>query len=498
MKQPTAPGYRRSYSATEKYACLEPVLAGRQSEHHAAQLAGVAYRTVQRWLSQYKQHGLAGLDTACRADQKKPRPINTEWQEVTRALALARPAYQISDIYAWMVNQATLTKQTPPTYPTVRRWFSQLEPALLVLARKGSEAYRQECELVYRWETASPNALWQADHTPLDVAVVDDKGRVVRPWLTLIEDDYSRCVCGFYLSVDHPNALHTALALRHAIYPKGKATWPVCGIPQRLYTDRGRDFLSKHLAEICLRLHIEVVRTRPRRPRGKGKVERLFGSLNTGLLRTLPGYTKAPAPDPSPSLLTLKQLEAKLEAFITDVYLVRAHRSTGQPPLERWQAGGFVPQQPPDWSILDTLLLTVSRPRRILKDGIHFRGLRYLSTVLTAYVGEWVTIRYDPRDLAEIRVYLGEACIGKAVCVLISDQTVSLKELDKARRQVNADRRTKLRQARNYLDALTSVTPPADASVATPAPEVVPVVELLTPTPPSTGLKLYAYGHRTE
>jgi hypothetical protein len=30
-------------------------------------------------------------------------------------------------------------------------------------------------------------------------------------------------------------------------------------------------------------------------------------------------------------------------------------------------------------------------------DGIHVQGLRYLDLTLAAYVGERVTIRYDPR-----------------------------------------------------------------------------------------------------
>jgi len=54
---------------------------------------------------------------------------------------------------------------------------------------------------------------------------------------------------------------------------------------------------------------------------------------------------------------------------------------------------------------LDLLLLTVAKPRKVHPDGIRFQGLRYLDPVLAAYAGESVIIRYDPRDLAEIRVF---------------------------------------------------------------------------------------------
>ncbi len=52
---------------------------------------------------------------------------------------------------------------------------------------------------------------------------------------------------------------------------------------------------------------------------------------------------------------------------------------------------------PDSLEVLDLLLLTVSTPRKVQRDGIHLHGLRYFSLTLAAYVGEPVTIRYDPR-----------------------------------------------------------------------------------------------------
>jgi Mu transposase, C-terminal len=40
---------------------------------------------------------------------------------------------------------------------------------------------------------------------------------------------------------------------------------------------------------------------------------------------------------------------------------------------------------------------------------------RYVSPVLAAYVGETVTIRYDPRDAAEVRVYDGDEFLCRAI-----------------------------------------------------------------------------------
>src|SRR5512147_735491 len=92
---------------------------------------------------------------------------------------------------------------------------------------------------------------------------------------------------------------------------------------------------------------------------------------------------------------------------------------------------------------LDLLLLTVVKPRKIQQDGICFEGFRYIDPLLAAYVGESVTIRYDPRDIAEIRVYYQDAFLCRAVCQELAGETVSLREIIRARNK----RRQELRQA---------------------------------------------------
>lgn len=55
---------------------------------------------------------------------------------------------------------------------------------------------------------------------------------------------------------------------------------------------------------------------------------------------------------------------------------------------------------------LDELLVMVAKDRMVQRDGIRFQGLRYLDPTLAAYVGEHVTVRYDPRDITEIRCFI--------------------------------------------------------------------------------------------
>lgn len=153
------------------------------------------------------------------------------------------------------------------------------------------------------------------------------------------------------------------------------------------------------------------------------------------------------------------------------------HGETGVAPQARWEAGGFLPRHPDTLEQLDLLLLTMPRARRIHQDGVHFQGFRYIDLTLAAYVGEAVIVRYDPRDLAEIRVYHVGRFVCRAICQELAGQTISLKEIIRAR---NARRR----QLREHIGARTSV---ADQLLPRPRPQT----PAGAPTPMPARLKRY-------
>ena len=119
---------------------------------------------------------------------------------------------------------------------------------MVTLALEGPASYRDRHELVFRHRAERPNALWQVDHTELDILIAGAGGKPERPWLTTVMDDYSRAICGYMVFEGAPSAMNTALALRQAIWPKSDPAWPMCGIPDLLYVDHGSDFTSDHLA----------------------------------------------------------------------------------------------------------------------------------------------------------------------------------------------------------------------------------------------------------
>src|SRR5215218_6269153 len=135
-------------------------------------------------------------------------------------------------------------------------------------------------------------------------------------------------------------------------------------------------------------------------PQGRGKIERFFGTITSELLPSLPRHLAHGANRPAtPPALSLASSTTRSAGFIVDDYHAREHSETREPPAARRLAGGWLPRLPESLEQLDLLVLTVAKPRVVHRDGIRFQRLRYLDLTLAAYVGEPVTIPYDPRDL---------------------------------------------------------------------------------------------------
>ncbi len=467
--------------AWERYERIRPCLDAGVPATAIAKQAGISARTVERWVAHYRRDGLAGLVRAPRVDRGQRR-FPADLVHLIEGLALRKPPPTAAAVYRQVVTVAAREGWPPPSYSTVYAVIRRLDPALVTLAHEGTKAYRLAFDLLYRREATGPNDLWQADHTPLDLWVYDERGTPARPWLTVILDDYSRAVAAYRLNLSVPTALNTALALRDAIGRKSDSRWHVCGIPQTFYTDHGSDFTSHHIEQVALDLKMVLVFSEPGMPRGRGRIERFFQTINQLFLCTLPGYAPNGAP-PGASLLPLPELDTRLRDFLLDDYHQRIHSETRTAPQARWEASGFLPHLPESAEHLDLLLLTVTKARKVRQDGIHFHGMRYLDLTLAAYIGEAVTIRYDPQDMAEIRVYHEGRFLCRAVCQELAGETISLKELIKTRDA----RRRELRETLTERAALLEQLLPRPQ----PEPRVAEQEPIVASLPRTARLKRY-------
>ena len=436
----------------------------------AARNAGVPIRTARRWLARFRNAGPVGLATKPRSDAGA-RKIARELVELIEGMAFTKPRQSAATIYRRVAAVACERGWRAPSYGTVHAIIAGLNPAALTLAHEGEAAFRDRYELVHRHRADQPNATWQADHTQLDILILDSNSKEARPWLTTVIDDHSRAVAGYMVFLGAPSALNTSLALRQAIWRKARPDWHVCGIPDVLHVDHGSDFTSVHLDQAAADLRIRLIYSAVARPQGRGKIERLFRTINTELLAELPGTLRDGKPGLRPRL-SLAELDTAVGAFVVSTYNARQHSAIGMSPLDAWRGDGWLPRMPDSLEELDTLLVMVAKPRTVHRDGIHFEGLRFFDPTLAAYVGEPVTIRYDPRDVGEVRVFYRNVFLCRAVSPEYAGQSITLKDVQAARsahrRALRSEIREKRARVADYLPATPQATGPS-STLPTPA-----------------------------
>jgi len=334
--------------ALQRFALLRPHLEDGVPLTVIARTTAAPLGTLRRWARSYRAEGMAGLQRKPRRDAGSRRSVDEQTIALIQGIALSVPRQSIANIHRQVLALIERDGGKPPSYATVWAIVKAIEPAMTILAHRGPKTYADMFDLLHRREADGPNAVWQADHTQLDILVRDELGALVRPWLTVVIDDFSRAIAACRLFTTAPSALQTALALRDAIWRKTDPTWPVCGIPESLYTDHGSDFTSRHIEWVCTDLKIRLIFSRPGRLRGRGRIERFFSTINQRVLSELPGYLAGGAkPEPTLSLSALDQI---IRQFVVHDYHHAPHGGTGVAPVARWQQGGFLPRVPDIWS----------------------------------------------------------------------------------------------------------------------------------------------------
>jgi putative transposase len=144
--------------------------------------------------------------------------------------------------------------------------------------------------------------------------------------------------------------------------------------------------------------------------------------------------------------VSLSDLDQAVTDYITGTYNVRIHREIRQTPLDAWRGKGFLPRLPESLEELDLLLVMHAKPSTVRRDGVRFQGLRYGNATLAVYVGEAVTIRYDPRDLSEIRIFHHNQFLCRAVSEEHACEVLTLKDIQAARRAYRQSLRTTINE----------------------------------------------------
>jgi putative transposase len=282
---------------------------------------------------------------------------------------------------------------------------------------QGKEQFVQTTDgIIYFNQT---NEVFQADHTPSDILLVDQDGNEIgSPYVTTVMECTSGCIAGFYLGFRQPSSHEVALALRHAILPKTyapeygiKHPWICRGVPKYLVTDRAKEFKSQHLRQIASELGIEL-RLRAYPSQG-GLIESGFDQFNKELISTLPGYKgsniqKRPEDAEKYACITIEEYEREFIRYLCNRYNWNLYpRIQDQPRIVRWEDKLFEPPNVPDERRLDLCLLKRKKSAKVQKFGtVQFASEIYEGDCLSGY--KKISLRYDPGNIMYILAYTEE------------------------------------------------------------------------------------------
>jgi transposase InsO family protein len=348
-------------------------IAERTHDHPVRGLIRIGPGTIEEWLYIYKREGFDGLLPAGREDRGKSRAIDENLAEKIEVLAKGRPDLDGRGILSEIKGQIKDGGKIPS--------LSTLYRFLRARGLDQRRAPPRQDHRAFAFDLAGD--CWQGDvmYGP-SIPALDGTRR--KTYLIAILDDATRVIAHaqFYLA-EHLRSLKDCL--KQALLKRG--------LPRRLYFDNGKIFRSRMILQLCARLGVHLIHTRPYRPQGRAKLERWFLTVRRSFL-------------PRVDLDRLDGLDALnrlLFAWIEGEYHVSAHRGLGgETPLDRWvKLSESIRALPRDVDLDELFLEETSR--RVAKDGtISLHGKIF--EVGPSWIGLRVTAHYDPFDLRKVLI----------------------------------------------------------------------------------------------
>lgn len=341
----------------------------------------IAQRTLEDWYYLFKKGGFDGLKPKHRSDRGMPRRLSADQQRWILERVRSFPGVPVKLLYRqW--------KQADPTLPAlsaIYRWLEQND----LDAQGRRYLLRQNIPGPTKaFEAPGVNDLWIVDFSPGPFLALHPK--TIATHLCLLIDDHSRLI---------PYASYSKAADTQALLGCLKEALRRRGLPRKLYADNGGPFVNQHLKIVCANLGIRLIHSRPGKPWSRGKVERMF--------RTLQQDFEAGLRLPGQGVGSLEELNGKLAVWLQEVYHPRPHEGLGESPQERFARSLPLLRTLDPHLDLDRLFFT--RIERVVRKDGTVRIENELFEVNLALRGLKVDLELDPWILNPVLVrYKGQ------------------------------------------------------------------------------------------
>lgn len=335
------------------------------------------------------------------------------------------------------LTELALKKDAPELLPlaassTFARMITKEIPVpVLKYYRCGEKAFRDKCApyIERTYDDLNSNDIWVCDNHTFDVLVNDgEHKKPVRVYLTGFLDVRSRKMVGWYVTLN-PCSDATLFALRRGIERYG--------IPRRILSDNGREFLTfdiggrgfrktvktqEHVAPTILdNLGIEFRTALVRNAKAK-IIERAFRDVKEDFSRLFEGYTGGTVAERPERLkktgkdagnfTLLPEFVKYVDTYIEGYFNTRPHSGSGMNGRTRNEvySACLVEKRTATREQLNLMMLRNTRMQTVQRNGVYLNlydcKVWFNSLELSySYQGQKVYLRYNPDDLSEVRVY---------------------------------------------------------------------------------------------
>ena len=329
--------------------------------------------TVRHWLLEYRRYGLEGLKRKPRQDKGFFRQLSPEIVQTVKEIKSLNPDKTATAIYHDLLA-AGLLNSNPVSLSTIQRYLKRLD------FKAKPEVERK------RFVFECANDCWQTDVLAGPCLLIDGKKKAT--CLIAFLDDASRLISGgqFFFEEKASNLL---IVFKKAVLKRG--------IPKRIFTDNGKIFSSLHLRMICASLGVILSHARPYSPASKGKIERVFRTIRSQFLEALE----------LESIQSLDDLNSRFNSYVESVYNLRIHSSLNNlAPLTRYLQDKDFLRFVSAKDKLDQVFLHEA-VRKVNNDATIALN-KQVYEVPQNFIGQSVTVRFDPENLAKVYLKAGE------------------------------------------------------------------------------------------
>ena len=285
---------RKLWAVSEKLEIVQARLNGLTlKEVHS--LYGASSSVISKWVRDYEQRGIAGLESVPRGDGAAARSRRVEAAgPIVEQIAQENPAAGTGKVQGELYRRGFLDIARETVRKILRGQGNEPQPRAYKRRNKPPQ--------VQRFERASPNDLWQTD---IMTFMLKNQYRI---YMIGYMDDNSRFIVGWGL-YRFQTAANVQEVFRAAIEKHG--------MPKEVLSDNGRQYHTwrgkSKFTQMLLKLGIRHIRSRPYHPQTCGKIESFWRNLYQECLSKVP-------------LATFEEAQSKIGEYVEYYNFKRPHQ----------------------------------------------------------------------------------------------------------------------------------------------------------------------------